>query len=55
MKDVDYIMGIADRKKEKGKQTMEIFRLRDEGREAKEIAAELGITEERVAHRLEGW
>mgnify|MGYP001119337264 CR=1 FL=1 len=48
------IKEIADRKKEKGKQTKEIFRLKEEGLEEKEIAAKLGITEERVSHRLEG-
>lgn len=45
---------IADRKKEKGKQTEEIFRLKEKGLEKREIAAQLGISEERVSHRLEG-
>ena len=55
LQDLGYTGEIADRKREKGKQTREIFRLRGEGLEAKEIAVRLGITEERVAHRLEGW
>ncbi|MBT9160032.1 MAG: hypothetical protein DDT26_01305 [Dehalococcoidia bacterium] len=54
LQDVGYLRGIADRKKEKGEQTREIFRLRGEGLGGKEIAVKLGITEERVAHRLEG-
>lgn len=48
------IKGIAERKREKGKQTKDIFRLKDEGLDKKEIAAKLGITEARVSHRLEG-
>lgn len=47
------IMEIAVRKREKGKQTQEIFRLKAEGLDRKEIAARLGITESRVSHRLE--
>ncbi len=49
------IKQIADRKREKGKQTKDIFRLKEEGLDNKEIAARLGITEERVSHRLEGF
>jgi coenzyme F420 hydrogenase subunit beta len=45
---------IAGRKKAKGQQTQEIFRLKKEGLRRKEIAAKLGITEERVSHRLDG-
>lgn len=45
---------IAGRKKEKGRQTKEIFKLREAGLEKAEIAAKLGITEERVSHRLDG-
>ncbi len=51
---VSDIKEIADRKKEKGKQTEEIFRLKEKGLQKKEIAAKLGIMEERVSHRLEG-
>jgi coenzyme F420 hydrogenase subunit beta len=49
-----YIKKIAHRKREKGKQTQDIFKLKEEGLGNKEIAARLGITEERVSHRLEG-
>jgi len=52
--DLVYIRGIAQRKKEKGKQTKDIFKLKEEGLDNKEIAAKLGITEDRVSHRLEG-
>jgi coenzyme F420 hydrogenase subunit beta len=45
---------IADRKKEKAKQTEEILRLKKRGLTRKEIADVLGITEERVSHRLDG-
>ncbi|MDH4299289.1 MAG: Coenzyme F420 hydrogenase/dehydrogenase, beta subunit C-terminal domain, partial [Dehalococcoidia bacterium] len=45
---------IASRKKEKAKQTEETFTLRKRGLDKKEIAAILGITEERVSHRLDG-
>ena len=55
LQNLDYIMEIADRKKEKGKQTRGIFRLTEKGLEKKEIAIKLGITEERVSHRLEGF
>ena len=48
------IKEIAGRKKEKGKQTKEIFRMQEAGLEKEEIAAKLEITEERVSHRLEG-
>jgi len=46
--------GIASRKKEKGRQTKEIFKLKEAGLEKKKIAARLGITVERVSHRLDG-
>jgi coenzyme F420 hydrogenase subunit beta len=49
-----YIRGIAQRKKEKGRQTKDIFKLKEEGLGKKEIADKLGITEDRVSHRLEG-
>jgi DNA-binding CsgD family transcriptional regulator len=45
---------IADRKKEKAKQTEDTFRLKKQGLTKKEIAEILGITEERVSHRLTG-
>jgi len=48
------IREMAERKKEKGKQTQDIYRLTEEGLDKKEIAAKLGITEDRVSHRLEG-
>jgi len=55
-KDVGDLIGveeIASRKKEKGKQTREIFKLKDAGLDKQEIAARLGITVERVSHRLD--
>jgi len=51
---ISEIKEIAGRKKEKAKQTEETFRLRKGGLTKKEIAAILGITEERVSHRLDG-
>jgi len=54
IEDVLDVREIASRKKEKGKQTREIFRLKEAGLEKREIAAKLGITEDRVSHRLEG-
>ncbi len=51
---ISEIKEIAGRKKEKAKQTEETFRLRKRGLTKKEIAAILGITEERVSHRLDG-
>ncbi len=53
MEDLCGIEEIAHRKKEKGKQTGQIFRLSEEGLDASEIASKLGIAEERVSHRLE--
>jgi len=50
---ISEIQAIARRKKEKAKQTEETFRLRKQGLDKKEIAAILGITEERVSHRLD--
>jgi coenzyme F420 hydrogenase subunit beta len=44
---------IAGRKKEKARQTEDTLRLRKQGLDKKEIAAILGITEERVSHRLD--
>lgn len=55
LQNLNYIKEITERKKEKGKQTMDIFRLKEEGLRKKEIAAKLGIKEERVTHRLEGF
>lgn len=51
--DVSTIKEIASRKKEKAGQTEDTFRLRRQGLDKKEIAAILGITEERVSHRLD--
>ena len=51
---ISEIKEIASRKKEKAKQTEDIFRLKKRGLTKKEIAAILGITEERVSHRLDG-
>lgn len=45
---------MASRKKEKGKETKEIFKLKEVGLETNVIAARLGISERRVSHRLEG-
>jgi coenzyme F420 hydrogenase subunit beta len=45
---------IAGRKKEKAKQTEETFKLEKRGLTKREIAAILGMTEERVSHRLDG-
>jgi len=52
--DIVDVTELASRKKEKAKQTKEIFKLKETGLDKKEIAAKLGITEERVSHRLEG-
>jgi len=52
--DIIDVREIADRKKEKAKQTEETFRLKKRGLTKKEIADILGITEERVSHRLDG-
>jgi coenzyme F420 hydrogenase subunit beta len=52
--DIVDIIEIAGRKKEKAKQTEETFKLKKRGLTKKEIAALLGITEERVSHRLDG-
>jgi coenzyme F420 hydrogenase subunit beta len=52
--DISDIKEIARRKKEKAKQTEETLRLRKHGLTKKEIADILGITEERVSHRLDG-
>jgi coenzyme F420 hydrogenase subunit beta len=50
--DIVDVREIAGRKKEKAKQTEDTFRLKERGLTKKEIAAMLGITEERVSHRL---
>jgi coenzyme F420 hydrogenase subunit beta len=52
--DIVDVMEIAGRKKEKAKQTEDTFRLKKQGLTKKEIAAILGITEERVSHRVDG-
>jgi coenzyme F420 hydrogenase subunit beta len=52
--DIVDVKELADRKKEKGKETEGIFRLKKEGLRHKEIAAKLGITVDRVSHRLDG-
>jgi coenzyme F420 hydrogenase subunit beta len=52
--DIVDIREIASRKKEKARQTEETFKLKERGLSKKEIAAILGITEERVSHRLDG-
>jgi len=52
--DIVDVREIAGRKKEKAKQTEETFSLKKRGLTKKEIAAILGITEERVSHRLDG-
>jgi coenzyme F420-reducing hydrogenase beta subunit len=51
--DIAGVREIAGRKKEKAKQTEETFKLKKRGLTKKEIAAILGITEERVSHRLD--
>lgn len=52
--DIADVKEIAGRKKEKARQTEDTFKLKKQGLDKKEIAAILGITEERVAHRLDG-
>lgn len=52
--DISDIKEIASRKKEKARQTEDTLRLKKQGLTKKEIADILGITEERVSHRLEG-
>jgi coenzyme F420 hydrogenase subunit beta len=52
--DIADVKALASRKKEKAKQTEDTFRLKKQGLDKKEIAALLGITEERVSHRLDG-
>jgi coenzyme F420 hydrogenase subunit beta len=52
--DISDIKEMASRKKEKAKQTEDTFKLKKQGLTKKEIAAILGITEERVSHRLDG-
>jgi coenzyme F420 hydrogenase subunit beta len=54
LENLDSIDELATRKREKGKQTRDIFKLKDEGLDNKAIATRLGITESRVSHRLEG-
>lgn len=51
--DPDYVKEVSIRKRSKAKQTEEIFRLKEEGYGVKEIAMKLGISQERVLHRLE--
>ena len=54
IRDVVDVREIAGRKKEKAKQTEDTLGLKKQGLTKKEIAAILGITEERVSHRLNG-
>jgi len=54
LKDIVDVREMAARKKEKAKQTEETFRMKKRGLTKKEIADILGITEERVSHRLDG-
>ena len=54
LENLGYLDEIATRKHEKGKQTRDIFKLKDEVLDNGEIASRLGITESRVSHRLEG-
>ena len=54
LKDIADAREMAARKKEKAKQTEETFKLTKRGLTKKEIADILGITEERVSHRLGG-
>jgi len=54
LKDIIDVREMAARKKEKARQTEETFRLKKRGLTRKEIADILGITEERVSHRLGG-
>ena len=53
MVDIVEVRELAGRKKEKAKQTEETFKLKKRGLTKKEIADILGITEERVSHRLD--
>jgi coenzyme F420 hydrogenase subunit beta len=52
--DIVDVKEMAGRKKEKAKQTEDTFKLKKQGLNKKEIAALLGMTEERVSHRLDG-
>ena len=52
--DIAEVRELAGRKKEKAKQTEDTFRLKKQGLAKKEIADILGISEERVSHRLDG-
>jgi coenzyme F420 hydrogenase subunit beta len=52
--DIADVKEIACRKKEKAKQTEDTFKLKKQGLDKKEIVALLGMTEERVSHRLDG-
>jgi len=54
LKDIVDVREMAARKKEKARQTEDTFRLKKQGLDKKEIADILGITEERVSHRLGG-
>ena len=54
IEDIVAVMAIAGRKKEKAKQAEDTFRLKKQGLTKKEIADILGMTEERVSHRLNG-
>jgi coenzyme F420-reducing hydrogenase beta subunit len=54
IRDIAGLHEMANRKKGKGKETKEIFKLKEVGLETNVIAARLGISERRVSHRLEG-
>jgi len=54
VEDIVDVKEMAGRKKEKAKQTEDTFKLKKQGLDKKEIAALLGMTEERVSHRLDG-
>lgn len=54
IKDIVDVLEIAGRKKEKARQTEETLGLKKRGLTRKEIADILGVTEERVSHRLDG-
>lgn len=53
IKDLNYVKEVSARKRNKAKQTKEIFRLKETGLDAGKIAIKLGVSEERVRHRLE--
>lgn len=50
--DLDPVREIAQRKRQKGRQTQEIFKSKEKDLDEREIAERVGITIERAAHRL---